>query len=58
MKEETRKVVVLDWEDKIKLQSIIKDLGKLASSYSSASKDSTIINNTLYYLKTIKEKIN
>ena len=26
MKEETRKVVVLDWEDKIKLQSIIKDL--------------------------------
>ena len=26
MKEETRKVVTLDWEDKIKLQQIIKDL--------------------------------
>lgn len=28
MKEETRKVVVLDWKDKIKLQPIIKDLEK------------------------------
>ena len=26
MKEETRKVVVLDWKDKINLQQIIKDL--------------------------------
>ena len=26
MKEETRKIVVLDWEDKLKLQQIIKDL--------------------------------
>lgn len=58
MKEETRKIVVLDWEDKIKLQSIIKDLGKLTSSYSSVCKDTTIINNTLYYLRTIEEKIN
>ena len=57
MKEETRKVVVLDWEDKIKLQSLIKDLGKLTSSYSSVCKDATIINNTLYYLKIIDEKI-
>lgn len=57
MKEETRKVVILDWEDKIKLQSIIKDLEKLASSYSSVCKDATIINNTLYYLKIIDEKI-
>ena len=57
MKEEIRKVAVLDWEDKIKLQSIIKDLGKLTSSYSSACKDATIINNTLYYLKRIEEKI-
>lgn len=30
MKEETRKVVVLDWEDKInKLQPIIKDLERI-----------------------------
>ena len=58
MKKETRKVVVLDWEDKIKLQPIIKDLGKLASSYSNVCKDATIINNTLYYLKRIEEKIN
>lgn len=43
--------------DKIKLQSIIKDLEKLASSYSSVCKDATIINNTLYYLKIIDEKI-
>lgn len=26
MKKETRNVVVLDWEDKLKLQQIIKDL--------------------------------
>ena len=57
MKEETRKVVVLDWEDKIKLHPIIKDLEKLASSYSSVCKDATIINNMLYYLKIIDEKI-
>lgn len=58
MKEETRKVVVLDWEDKIKLQQVIKDLEKVADAYKSICKDVTIINNTLYYLKTIEEKIN
>lgn len=58
MKEETRKVVILDWEDKIKLQQIIKDLGQVSNSYSSICKDATIINNTLYYLKTIESKIN
>lgn len=58
MKEETRKVVVLDWEDKIKLQETIKDLEQISSSYSSVCKDATIINNTLYYLKTIESKIN
>ena len=57
MKEETRKVVVLDWEDKIKLQQIIKDLRELASSYNSVCKDTIIIGNTLYYLQTIDEKI-
>lgn len=58
MKEETRKVVVLDWEDKIKLQQVIKDLEKVADTYKRICKDVTIINNTLYYLKTIEEKIN
>ena len=57
MKEEIRKVVVLDWEDKIKLQPIIKDLEEVANSYSTGCKDATIIKNTLYYLKTIDEKI-
>lgn len=57
MKEETRKVVVLDWEDKIKLQQIIKDLRELASSYNSVCKDTISIGNTLYYLQTIEEKI-
>lgn len=57
MKEETRKVVVLDWEDKIKLQQIIKDLRELASSYNSVCKDVTTISNILYYLQTIDEKI-
>ncbi len=57
MKEETRKVVVLDWEDKIKLQQIIKDLRELASSYNSVCKDTITIGNTLYYLQTIDEKI-
>ena len=58
MKEETRKVVVLDWEDKIKIQQIIKDLRELAGSYNSVCKDVTIIGNILYYLQTIDEKIN
>lgn len=58
MKEETRKVVVLDWEDKIKLQQVINGLEQVADSYKSINKDITIINNTLYYLKTIEEKIN
>lgn len=57
MKEEIRKVVVLDWEDKIKLQQIIKDLEQVADTYKSVCKDATTINNTLYYLKTIDEKI-
>lgn len=57
MKEEIRKVVVLDWEDKIKLQQIIKDLEQVADTYKGVCKDATIINNTLYYLKTIDEKI-
>lgn len=57
MKEEIRKVVVLDWEDKIKLQQVIKDLEQVAGTYKSICKDVTIINNTLYYLKTIEEKI-
>lgn len=58
MKEETRKVVVLDCEDKIKLQQVIKDLKEIADTYQSPCKELTGINNTLYYLKTIVEKIN
>lgn len=33
MKEEPRKVVVLDWEDKIKLQQIIEDLERIYETY-------------------------
>lgn len=51
MKEETRKVVVLDREDKIKLQQFIKDL-------KSIYENRACIGNILYYLKTIEEKIN
>lgn len=58
MKEETRKVVVLDWEDKIKLQQVIKGLEKISETYKSICKDVTIINNTIYYLRIIEEKIN
>ncbi len=57
MKEETRKVVVLDWEDKIKLQQIIKDLKEFVSSYNSVCKDVTTIGNILHYLEMINEKI-
>lgn len=57
MKEETRKVVVLDWEDKIKLQPIIKDLERIYETYKSPCKDRLCISDTLYYLKTIIEKI-
>ena len=58
MKEETRKVVVLDWEDKIKLQQVIKELEQVADTYKSIFKDATILNNTIYYLRIIDEKIN
>lgn len=57
MREETRNVVVLDWEDKIKLQPIIKNLEELVSSYSSGHKDAITVRNTLHYLKIIDEKI-
>lgn len=58
MKEETRNVVILDWEDKIKLQQIIKDLEQIANSYDNGCKDAVTIKNTLYYLQVIEEKIN
>lgn len=58
MKEETRKVVVLEMEDKIKLQQSIRDLEKVAETYKKPCKELAGINNTLYYLKTIEEKIN
>ena len=58
MKEETRKVVVLDWEDKIKLQPIIKDLERIYEAYESPCKDHFSISNALYYLRIIEEKIN
>lgn len=57
MKEETRKVVVLDWEDKIKLQQVIKELEQVADTYKSICKDVTIINNAIYYLRIIEEKL-
>lgn len=57
MKEETRKIVVLDLEDKIKLQQVINVLEQVAETYQSPCKELTGINNTLYYLKTIEEKI-
>lgn len=58
MKEETRKVVVLDLEDKIKLQRFIGDLEEVAETYKRPCKELTVISNILYYLKTIEEKIN
>ena len=58
MKEETRKVVVLGLEDKIKLQQSIRDLEQISETYQKPCKELTGINNTLYYLKTIEEKIN
>lgn len=58
MKKETRNVVVLDWEDKIKLQQSIRDLEEVAETYQRSCKELTGINNTIYYLKTIEEVIN
>lgn len=57
MKEETRKVVVLDWEDKIKIQQVINDLEQTVEYYNSIGRDITLINNALYYLKLIVNKI-
>lgn len=56
MKEETRKVVILDWEDKIKLQQAIKDLEEVSGTYQNPCKELISINNTIYYLKTIEKK--
>lgn len=55
---ETRNVVILDWEDKIKLQQFIEDLEQISETYQSPCKELTGINNTIYYLKTIEEAIN
>lgn len=38
MKKETRNVVVLDWEDKIKLQQFIEDLEQISETYQSPCK--------------------
>ena len=57
MKEETRKVVVLDWEDKIKLQPIIRELERIYETHQSPYKDRLSIGDVLYYLKIIEEKI-
>ncbi len=58
MKEETRKVVVLDWEDKIELQQVIKNLELVSEAYQSFSEELNIINNTLRYLRKIDNSIN
>lgn len=58
MKEETRKVVVLDMEDKIKLQQFIKDLTSIYETYQSPCHNRACIGNTLHYLEIIEEKIN
>lgn len=58
MKEETRNVVVLDWEDKIKLQQFINDLKQIYETNESSGKEHARIGNILYYLQTIEEKIN
>ena len=48
MKEETRKVVVLDMEDKIKLQRFIKDLESIYETYESPCHNRACIGNVLY----------
>ena len=58
MKEETRKVVVLDMEDKIELQRFIKGLESIYETYQSSCHNRTCIGNTLHYLEIIEEKIN
>lgn len=57
MKEETRKVVVLDMEDKIKLQQFIKNLESIYEAYKSPCPNRACIGNVLYYLKIIEEKL-
>ena len=57
MKQEERHIVVLDIEDKFKLQSHINALENVAKSYQAPCNELTSINNALYYLKTIEEKI-
>ena len=50
MKEETRKVVVLDWEDKIKLQQIIKDLEQISNSYDTGVARMLLLSRMLFII--------
>lgn len=56
MKEETRKVVILDWKDKIKLQEVIKDLKQVADGYKSVCKDSPRIEKEIESISIGKPK--
>jgi hypothetical protein len=42
MKKETRNVVVLDWEDKIKLQQSIRDLEQISKTCQIPCKELTV----------------
>lgn len=57
MKQEERHVVVLDIEDKYKLILSIKALEEVAKSYQKPCNELTNINNVIYLLKNIEEKI-
>ena len=57
MKQEERHVVVLDIEDKYKLVSNIKALEEVAKTYQKPCSELTNINNVVYLLKSIEEKI-
>lgn len=54
MKQEFRKNVVLDLEDKIKLQKIVDDLEKSLETYKAGSQEYCNLSEAICYLRKIE----
>ena len=57
MKQEFRKNVILDLEDKIKLQKIVNDLTKFLETYKAGSEEYCNLSEAICYLRKIEINI-
>lgn len=57
MKQEFRKNVILDLEDKIKLQKIVNDLTKFLETYKAGSEEYCNLSEAICYLRKIETNI-